>query len=125
MKDLIMIVDDDATNIKLAGMTLSKAGYPAAGVKSGRALIDYVKKKGQPGLVLLDILMPEMDGFETYEALRALEKELSLSPVPVLFASAEETPETAKRCTDLGASGFVKKPYTPDALIQAVGTTLA
>ena len=125
MKDWIMIVDDDATNIKLAGLTLSKAGYQAAGVKSGKALLDYVKKRGQPGLVLLDILMPDMDGYETYESLRALEQELGLPPVPVIFASAGESPDTEQKCRDMGAADFVKKPFTPDELLGKVGAALA
>lgn len=120
MSDWILIVDDDAMNIRFAGTLLSKEGYRAAGMKTGYKLIDYVRKNGAPALVLLDILMPEIDGFETYEALRNLEKEMGLPTIPVAFLSAEENPETKKRCEEMGAFAFVKKPLKGEDLIEIV-----
>ena len=120
MSDWILIVDDDAMNIRFAGTLLSKEGYRAAGMKTGYKLIDYVRKNGAPALVLLDILMPEIDGFETYEALRNLEKEMGLPTIPVAFLSAEEKPETKKRCEEIGAFAFVKKPLKGEDLIEIV-----
>ncbi len=120
MSDWIIIVDDDAMNIRFAGTILSREGYSAAGMKTGYKLIDYVKKNGAPALILLDILMPEMDGFETYEALRNLEKEMGLPTIPVAFLSAEENPETKKRCEEMGAFAFVKKPLKAEELIEIV-----
>lgn len=120
MSDWILIVDDDAMNIRFAGTLLSKEGYRAAGMKTGYKLIDYVRKNGAPALVLLDILMPEIDGFETYVALRNLEKEMGLPTIPVAFLSAEENPETKKRCEEMGAFAFVKKPLKGEDLIEIV-----
>ena len=120
MSDWILIVDDDAMNIRFAGTLLSKEGYRVAGMKTGYKLIDYVRKNGAPALVLLDILMPEIDGFETYEALRNLEKEMGLPTIPVAFLSAEENPETKKRCEEMGAFAFVKKPLKGEDLIEIV-----
>ncbi len=120
MSDWILIVDDDAMNIRFAGTILSKEGYRAAGMKSGSKLLDYVRKNGAPALVLLDILMPDMDGYETYEALRNLEKEMGLPTIPVAFLSAEESPETKERCENMGAFAFVKKPLNGEDLIAVV-----
>ena len=120
MSDWIIIVDDDAMNIRFAGTILSKEGYRAAGMKTGYKLIDYVRKNGAPALVLLDILMPEIDGYETYRALRNLEQEMGLPTTPVAFLSAEENPETKKQCEEMGAIAFVKKPLNGEELIEIV-----
>ncbi len=124
MSDWILIVDDNPVNIKSAGMILSKAGYHVAGMKSGSRMMEYVKTKGAPGLILLDILMPDMDGFETCEALRSYEKENAMPQTPVIFLSAEENPETQDRCKQAGALGFLQKPLAAESLIEAVKKVL-
>ena len=75
MAKWIMVVDDDVANLKMAGTILSKNNMRVTALKSGKALLDYVSEHGTPDLVLLDIMMPEMDGFETFNNLRKLESE--------------------------------------------------
>ena len=58
MADWIIVVDDDTSNLKMAGHILSKANMRVTALKSGQALLDYVKDKGTPDLILLDINMP-------------------------------------------------------------------
>ena len=65
MASWIIIVDDDVTNLKAAGQILSKNNMRVTALKSGKSLLDYVREKGAPDLILLDINMPGMDGFET------------------------------------------------------------
>ena len=90
MANWIIVVDDDVTTLKLAGHLLSKAGYRVTALQSGRIALDYVRKNGVPDLFLLDINMPEMDGFETLSRLRSEEKELGTGEIPVIFLTADE-----------------------------------
>ena len=69
MADWVVVVDDDVTNLKMAGHILSKQNMRVTALKSGKALLEYVKTN-QPDLILLDIMMPELNGFETMELLK-------------------------------------------------------
>ena len=86
----IIVVDDDVTNLKIAGQILSKNNMRVTALRSGKSLLDYVRQNGAPDLILLDLNMPEMDGFETLSNFRDLEKELGLSDTPIVFLTADE-----------------------------------
>ncbi len=70
MDNWILVVDDDAINLKMASKMLVTSGFRASCVKSGQAALDFLKNN-KPNLILLDIHMPEMDGFETLRLLKA------------------------------------------------------
>ena len=74
MADWVIVVDDDTMNLKMAGHILSNNNMRVTALKSGQALLDFVRENGYPDLILLDIKMPEMDGFET--GIEQLDKEL-------------------------------------------------
>ena len=120
MAKWIMVVDDDVTNLQMAGHILSKNNMRVTALKSGRALLDYIDSKGVPDLILLDIKMPEMDGFETLKRLRALEQEKSLSETPVIFLTASEDSDTETRGFEEGVSDYVRKPFNPDVLLRRI-----
>jgi putative two-component system response regulator len=101
----------------MAGFYLSEAGFRVTALKSGKALLDYVTKNGYPDLVLLDINMPEMDGFETLQRFRQLNPQ---EEVPVLFLTADENEELESKGLSLGAMDFIKKPFISDVLIIRV-----
>ncbi|MBO4216519.1 MAG: response regulator [Clostridia bacterium] len=111
--DWIIVVDDDVTNLKMAGHILSKNGMRVSALKSGRAMLDYVEANGAPDLILLDVNMPEMDGFEALKRLR--ETEVGRD-IPVVFLTAEENEGAETTGLSLGAMDFVKKPFIPDVL---------
>ncbi len=114
MADWVIVVDDDTSNLKIAGHILSKAGLRVSALKSGQAMIDYVCENGNPDLILLDVNMPVMDGFET---LRKYQKMSVLSDkAPVIFLTADENEETETRGLTLGAVDFIKKPFVPEVL---------
>ncbi|MBR4759668.1 MAG: response regulator [Lachnospiraceae bacterium] len=117
MADWVIVVDDDMANLKMAGFYLSEAGFRVTALKSGKALLDYVTKNGYPDLVLLDINMPEMDGFETLQRFRQLNPQ---EEVPVLFLTADENEELESKGLSLGAMDFIKKPFISDVLIIRV-----
>ena len=73
--DWVIVVDDDIINLKTAGYFLSEAGIRVTALQSGKALIEYIGKGEWPDLLLLDILMPETDGFETLKLVRQYEQD--------------------------------------------------
>lgn len=113
MTDWVIIVDDDETNLKMAGRILSKAGMRVTAMKSGESLIKYVEEKEIPDLILLDIKMPGMDGFETLSKMRQVERAKN---VPVIFLTADEKDQTEARGLAVGAMDFIKKPFVPEIL---------
>jgi len=116
--DWIIVVDDDLTNLKMAGHILSKHGMRVSALRSGRALLDFVAANGASDLILLDIKMPGMDGFETLKRLR--EQEAGKEETPVIFLTADDNEESEMIGLSLGAMDFIKKPFIPDVLALRV-----
>ena len=117
----ITVVDDDITNLKMAGHILSKNNMRVTALKSGLALLDYVKEN-KPDLILLDIKMPKLDGFETMKRLRA-----QMAPgedIPVIFLTADENQESETLGLQLGAMDFIRKPFVPEVLVLRVQHTI-
>lgn len=119
MEYVILVVDDDTANLALAQKILGKE-YRIAAANSGMVAFKYLENKS-PDLILLDINMPEMDGFQVMEKLRSMEK---FSHVPVIFLTADNDPETETKCFATGAVDFVAKPFLPDVLMSRVRRTL-
>lgn len=115
--DWVIVVDDDVSNLKMAGHILSKANMRVTALKSGKALLDYIGEN-KPDLIMLDILMPEMDGFETLKALR--KKEKPGEEIPVIFLTANEDEDAEVNGLSLGAVDFIKKPFVPEVLTLRV-----
>ena len=120
MASWIIIVDDDVTNLKAAGQILSKNNMRVTALKSGKSLLDYVREKGAPDLILLDINMPGMDGFETLSNYRKLEEELSVPETPIVFLTADEDGANESRGFEMGVSDYIRKPFDPDVLVRRV-----
>ena len=125
MAKWIMVVDDDTSNLQMAGHILSKNNMRVTALKSGRALLDYIDEKGVPDLILLDIKMPEMDGFETLSKLRELEKKKGINEVPVIFLTADENTGTETRGFEVGVSDFIRKPFNPDVLLKRIENVIS
>jgi putative two-component system response regulator len=107
----ILVVDDNIANLKLVRGQLSDS-YRVSMAKSGAQALSMVSKT-LPDLILLDIDMPEMDGFETMERLKRHE---GLSRIPVIYLTANNDTETEVRALESGAKDFVKKPFEKDIL---------
>ena len=104
MTKWIIVVDDDTANLKMAGHILSKNNMRVTALKSGSSFLEYVNENGMPDLVLLDIKMPVMDGFETLEKLRQIEQQKGLMKTPVIFLTADEDVDTETRGFEVGVS---------------------
>ncbi|MBR3032207.1 MAG: response regulator, partial [Clostridiales bacterium] len=120
MAKWVMVVDDDTANLKMAGHILSRNNMRVTALKSGQAMLDYITEKGFPDLILLDIKMPEMDGFETLKHLREYEKKVNAESTPVIFLTADEDTNTETRGFEVGVSDFVRKPFNPDVLMRRI-----
>ena len=118
MADWVVVVDDDIMNLKMAGHILSKNNMRVTALKSGQALLDYIKENETPDLILLDINMPEMDGFETLKKLR--EQEAGQEEIPVIFLTANDDENSETKGLSLGAMDFIKKPFVPEVLTLRV-----
>ena len=119
MKNIILVVDDDKTNLTLAQKILSPE-YRIAACNSGMAALKYLEKN-KPHLILLDISMPEMDGFEVLEKLR---QDQRTEAIPIIFLTADGQSDTEVKCFQMGALDFVKKPFVPDILLSRVAKTI-
>ena len=126
--DWVVVVDDDVTNLKMAGRILKMAGrilsknnMRVTALKSGMALLDYIKTN-KPDLILLDIKMPGLDGFET---MRRLQEQMNPSEkIPVIFLTADDSQDAETHGLALGAMDFIKKPFIPDVLVLRVRHTI-
>ncbi len=110
MADWVVVVDDDESNLRMIGMALSKSGIRVTALKSGEALLGWIKDN-TPDLILLDINMPGLNGIETLKKLKE-----SGNETPVIYLTADEERETESTGLSIGAMDFIKKPIMPDIL---------
>jgi len=116
MEKKILIVDDDITHLKLLEKILLSAGFSVAIAMDGKEAI-VIAREWNPALILLDIMMPGMDGGETAEA---LEKNPRTKDIPILFLTSLVTKkEEGKRKSLLGRN-FMAKPFNPDELLKEI-----
>ncbi|MCR5123154.1 MAG: response regulator [Ruminococcus sp.] len=116
----IIVVDDDSTNLRMAEHILSKNDMDVTALRSGQALLDHIERNDPPDLILLDINMPEMDGFQTLEELRIKESADGLEETPVIFLTASEGIETETHGFEAGVSDYIKKPFNPEILLKRI-----
>ncbi len=120
MSDWILVVDDDTANLKMASRILSTEKMRVSCLKSGEAAIKFLQEN-RPDLILLDIHMPGMDGFETIAAVRENEE---ISNIPVIFLTADDDSSAETRGLEAGAMDFIKKPFVPEVLLLRVRHTI-
>ena len=118
MQPRIVVVDDDSIVLKRAWTILTEADMKAVVLKSGAQLLDYVSENEAPDLILLDIRMPEMDGFEVLEKLRSREEKGS--EIPVIFLTANEDEAAEAKGLASGAMDYIRKPFVANILVLRV-----
>jgi DNA-binding response OmpR family regulator len=112
----VLIVDDEPDTVELIRDTLRSEGFRTQTAHNGRQALEVIGRK-RPDLVILDIMMPELSGFEVLEALR---KETSTASIPVLVLTARGEESDARRGLALGARRYMSKPFDVGALIAEV-----
>jgi two-component system sensor histidine kinase/response regulator len=116
-KPWILLVDDEPRNIQLAGRILSQQGYDISFAQSGGEALEIISGE-LPDLIILDIMMPEMDGFEVSRRIRS---EYPKSEVPIIFLSARTDTEGLLESFKAGGVDFISKPFHPEEFIARVG----
>ena len=105
----ILVVDDDQINRMVLAHDLEQEGHRVTAVEDGGSALEALRD-GRFDVVLLDVLMPELDGWET---LAQIERNEKLRHVPVIMVSALEDIESVVRCIELGAADYLPKPFDP------------
>lgn len=116
----ILVVDDTTENLQVIGAILRKSGYQLSIAKAGQQGLD-IAARTPPDLVLLDIMMPEMDGFEVCERFKADEK---LKEIPVIFLTASNEADNVVKGFEMGAVDYITKPFNSAELLSRVNTHL-
>lgn len=118
----ILVVDDDSNNRDVLARTLEKKGYTVTQAADGAEALRMLHEAGGAiDLVLLDILMPEMNGWETLQRLKADD---ALKSTPVIMISGLGETDAVVRCLELGAEDFVQKPFVPTILKARVSASI-
>jgi type IV pilus assembly protein PilB len=115
-KQRVAIVDDDRVTRMLVKRLLEADGYDVLEGENGYQAIDLARRE-RPDLLLIDLLMPEMDG---YQAIAEIRKDLSLVSLPVIVLTADNSSEVEQRVLELGADDYLVKPFEPAVLLARV-----
>ena len=113
----VFIVDDNDANLLLAKNAL-EGTYETFAMPSAARMFKIIEKI-TPDLILLDVDMPEMDGFQALEALKANE---GFKNIPVVFLTGKDEPEAEARGLTMGAVDFIRKPFFPPDLLQRIAS---
>jgi len=117
----ILIVDDDMRNVFALSSLLESYGINVIAGKNGKVGIEKLKANDNIDLVLMDIMMPEMDG---YEAMRRIRKEKKYKDLPIIALTAKALKEDREKCLAAGANEYLSKPVEKDKLISLLGVWL-
>ena len=120
MSSRILVVDDTPANIQALAGTLKDQGYQISVATNGKQALEVVGRV-RPDLILLDVMMPEMDGFETCRRLKASQP---TRDIPVIFLTARTETEDIVKGFELGAVDYVPKPFNAPELLARVNTHL-
>lgn len=114
---LILVVDDEPRMIRFIRMNLELEGYRVIEASNGLEALEQVRKH-LPELIIMDVMMPKMDGFEALRLLR------EISTVPVILLTVKEDEEDRIHGLELGADDYVTKPFSPRELVSRVNAVL-
>ncbi len=115
-KKKILVVDDEQDIVQLLLIRLRAAGYGVSSASDGEQ--GYLMAKSmQPDLILLDLMLPKMDG---YQVCALLKKDPRYAKLPIILCTARSEEETAGRRAEAGADAFITKPFTPQALLGKI-----
>ncbi len=114
---LVLVVDDESRIIRFVRINLEMEGFRVIEAHDGLEALEQVREK-MPDIVLLDVMMPEMDGFEALRMIR------EISSVPVIMLTVRNAEEDKVRGLDLGADDYITKPFSPRELVSRVRAVL-
>ena len=115
-KNRILVVEDEESLLKLESILLSSKGYSVTGVMDGRSALEEVKANA-PDLVILDIMLPEIDGFEVC---RRIKEDPAISHIPVLILTAKKNTQDMARGQQVGCDAYITKPFKSAKVLDMV-----
>ena len=121
MAKRILIVDDDEMVLMAVNELLGQEGYEVHTISSGAGALEQLDQDGYD-LLLFDIIMPGMDGFELCKRIRKKER---YRETPIVFLTAKSRDEDRAHRLDAGANLFLSKPISPDKLLEIIADTIA
>lgn len=124
MASRVVLVDDDPFNLKIAKNILEKKQIETVALPGGLELLEYLKEE-TPDLILLDIMMPKLNGFETLTKIREFEKEKDIEEIPVIFLTSDEDNKSETLGFEMGVSDYIRKPFEPAVLIKRISNVLS
>ncbi|HKI66088.1 MAG TPA: response regulator [Solirubrobacterales bacterium] len=119
-RPLVLVADDEPDILSLVSLRLREAAYDIASAVDGRQALRVARER-RPDAAVIDVWMPEMDGYELTRAIRA-DTDLRTMPVVLLSASVRES--EIHRGEEVGANDYLRKPFVPSELRQAVAAAL-
>jgi len=117
----ILVVDDEPTIVRLMEFILARQGHEMLVAVNGEEALEKIQSQ-RPDLVLLDIMMPRIDGYEVAQRLRA---DPATAALPIIMLSAKAQDEDIRKGVEVGIDEYITKPFTPDYLVQVVAKYLA
>jgi two-component system, OmpR family, KDP operon response regulator KdpE len=114
---VVLVVDDDQSILKLVRLQLQDEGFRAITASTGREAIDRVQE-ARPDLVVLDLMLPDMSGFEVFAAIR------EYAPIPTIMLTARSRDDDKVRGLEMGADDYLAKPFSPDELTARIRAVL-
>jgi DNA-binding response OmpR family regulator len=115
-KKKILIVEDEESLLKLESILLTSKGYEVRGVPNGMAALESLKEE-KPDLILLDIMLPEIDGFEVC---RRIKSEPATKHIPIIMLTAKKSREDMARGEQVGADWYITKPFKSAMVIETI-----
>jgi CheY-like chemotaxis protein len=113
----VLIVDDDVRNIFALSSVLERRGMTVLTAGTGREAIETIEKTPELGIVLMDIMMPEMDGYETMQVIRQNPR---FQRLPIIALTAKAMKGDREKCLEAGASEYLAKPVNTEQLLSAL-----
>jgi CheY-like chemotaxis protein len=113
----VLLVDDDARNIFALSSVLERRGMNVLTATTGNEAIDLVNTSPDIGIVLMDIMMPQMDGYQTMAAIR---EQPNLRRLPIIALTAKAMKGDREKCLEAGASDYLAKPVNTEQLLSAL-----
>ncbi|MCC4818603.1 hybrid sensor histidine kinase/response regulator [Vibrio lentus] len=116
----ILLVEDNRVNQKVASVMLTKAGYAFEIADNGQIAVDMYQNDSSFDIILMDCMMPVMDGFTATKEIREHEKNLGLSKTPIIALTASVIDDDIQKCFDSGMDGYVAKPVRKEKLFHQI-----